>query len=199
MAYATTAQVKTYLDISGSGDDTLIGDLIDRAQQMIDNEFAGIVFEASTNTERTFDSSRDVEDGTLFLDYPLVSINSITNGDTDVLTTSEYTTEPRNRAPYYAIKLLPSAGLYWQTNSSTGDSEDAITISGKWAWSTSADSDIEHMCIRLASYLYRQRDNAVDLDRTVIAGNATILPGQLPRDIIQMVKAHPAWYWNGSG
>ena len=102
MAYATAAQVKTYLDISGAGDDTLIGDLIDRAQQMIDNEFGGIVFEASTNTERTFDSSRDTEGGMLYLDYPLISINSITNGDSDVLTTSEYTTEPRNRAPYYA-------------------------------------------------------------------------------------------------
>ena len=198
MAYATAAQVKTYLDISGSGDDTLIGDLIDRAQQMIDNEFGGIVFEASTNTERTFDSSRDTEGGMLYLDYPLASINSITNGDADVLTSTEYTTEPRNRAPYYAIKLLPSSGLYWQADATTGDAEDAITISGKWAWSASADSDIEHMCIRLASYLYRQRDNAADFDRAVIAGNATILPGQMPRDIQQLVKQHPAWFWNAS-
>lgn len=185
--YTTTALLKTYLGITGSNDDTLLGTLIDRAQAMIDSH-CHRTFEASANTSRTFDAGRDVNGAVLYLDYDLCSINSITNGDGTTVTTSQYTTEPRNETPYYAIRLLSSAGIAWTYST---DPEDAITISGKWAYSENAPNDIVHVALRLAGYLYRQRDNAADLDRAVIAGNATILPAQLPSDI----KAILAPYW----
>lgn len=181
MAYTTTALLKTYLGITGSGDDTLLTALIARAQAVIDSHCRR-TFEASGDTTRYFDAERDVDGVTLFLDEDLCAITSITNGDGDVLTASEYTTEPRNRTPYYAIRLLGSSGLYWTVNDSS-DAEDAIAIVGKWAYSTSAPDDIVHATLRLAGYLYRQRDNAADLDRPVIAGNATVLPSQLPSDL----------------
>ena len=37
MAYTTAAAFKTFREITGAGDDTLIGTLITAVQQMIDN------------------------------------------------------------------------------------------------------------------------------------------------------------------
>lgn len=180
MAYTTVSLLKTYLGATTSNDDTLLTALIARAQAIID-AYCQRTFEASANTSKTFDADRDTDGAWLYLDEDLASINTVTNGDGDVLTAStEYMTEPRNRTPYFAIKLISQSGLSWTWTTAP---ENAITISGKWAYSTSAPDDIVHATLRLAAYLYRQRDNAADLDRAVIAGNATILPAQLPSDI----------------
>ena len=179
MAYTTSALLKTYLGATTSNDDTLLTALIARAQAIVDAHCRR-TFEASANTERTFDAVRDVKALLLYLDADLCEINSITNGDAVTVTSGQYTTEPRNQTPYHAIRLLSSASVSWTY---TTDPEDAITITGKWAYSTAAPDDIVHATLRLAAYLYRQRDNAADLDRAVIAGNATILPAQLPSDI----------------
>lgn len=180
MAYTTVSLLKTYLGATTSNDDTLLTALIARAQAIID-AYCQRTFEASANTSKTFDADRDTDGAWLYLDEDLASINTVTNGDGDVLTAStEYMTEPRNRTPYFAIKLISQSGLSWTWTTAP---ENAITISGKWAYSTTAPDDIVHATLRLAAYLYRQRDNAADLDRPVYVGNATILPSQLPSDI----------------
>lgn len=180
MAYTTVSLLKTYLGATTSNDDTLLTALIARAQAIID-AYCQRTFEASANTSKTFDADRDTDGAWLYLDEDLASINTVTNGDGDVLTAStEYMTEPRNRTPYFAIKLISQSGLSWTWTTAP---ENAITISGKWAYSTTAPDDIVHATLRLAAYLYRQRDNAADLDRPVYVGNATILPAQLPSDI----------------
>lgn len=180
MAYTTVSLLKTYLGATTSNDDTLLTALIARAQAIID-AYCQRTFEASANTSKTFDADRDTDGAWLYLDEDLASINTVTNGDGDVLTAStEYMTEPRNRTPYFAIKLISQSGLSWTWTTAP---ENAITISGKWAYSTSAPDDIVHATLRLAAYLYRQRDNAADLDRPMYVGNATILPSQLPSDI----------------
>jgi hypothetical protein len=182
MAYCSAADVKTYLGISGAGDDTLLGKLIERAQQAIDS-YTQRTFEASADTERTFDTERDVDGPTLWLDEDLCSIATITNGDGTEVTSSEYTTEPRNRTPYYAIRLLSSANIIWETDTTNYDHEDSITVEGKWAYSTSAPADIVHACIRLASYYYRQKDAQV-FDTTVTPELGIItVPQGMPRDI----------------
>lgn len=180
MAYTTVSLLKTYLGATTSNDDTLLTALIARAQAIID-AYCQRTFEASANTSKTFDADRDTDGAWLYLDEDLASINTVTNGDGDVLTAStEYMTEPRNRTPYFAIKLISQSGLSWTWTTAP---ENAITISGKWAYSTTAPDDIVHATLRLAAYLYRQRDNAADLDRPMYVGNATILPSQLPSDI----------------
>jgi len=179
MAYTTKALCKVLLGIASADtdDDDLIDDLIEQSQDIIDS-FTFRTFEAS-DTTRTFDADKDTEGRNLYLDDDLASITSITNGDSDVLTTSEYTTEPRNTTPYDTIQLLPSSGLSWQSNSTTGDSEDAISIVGKWAYSATAPNGIVRACQEMAVLFYRQRDTSGDLNRTIIAGSATILPAGL--------------------
>jgi len=92
MSYCTVTDVKTYLNTTTAGDDLLIGDLIDSAQEAIDN-YTHRTFEASADTTHYFDDDNLDGDGdTLILDGDLCAITSITNGDGDTVTTSDYKT-----------------------------------------------------------------------------------------------------------
>ena len=188
MAYCGVDELKEYLGVTGATDDAMLLTLLAAAQHTIDS-YCARTFEATADTVRTFDSQRDVDGYTLTVDSDLCAITSIVNGDGTTISNSHYVTEPRNETPYYAIRLKASAGKVW-TSTVSGDSENAISITGKWAYSTSAPGDIAHVCKRLAAYIYRQKDNAGDLDRAVIAGNSTILPAQIPSDIRLMLAPY---------
>lgn len=189
MAYVTLADTKVYLGIPTltTADDALITALIATAQATIDG-YTSRTFEASADTTHNLDAIENVDGRELRLDGDLCAITSITNGDGVVVTAAQYTTNPRNKTPWYKIRLLLSSGVAWTY---TTDPEDAIVIVGKWAYSETAaackEADIPGACKRLAAYMYRQKDNAGDLDRAVIAGNATILPAQIPNDIKLML------------
>lgn len=179
MAYTNAATVKTYLGVSGTGDDTLIGALVTRAQSIIDR-YCGRTFEASANTTRYFDPTRDVIGQTLFFDRDCCSIGTVTNGDSSTVASTSYVTEPRNETPYYAITLLASKGLWWTYSD---DPENAISISAKWAYSATAPDDIVQAATRLAGYLYRQRDSGVfDVTASPELGIVTV-PQGIPRDV----------------
>jgi len=188
MAYCGVDELKEYLGIESATDEPMLLTLLAAAQRTIDS-YCARTFEATADTVRTFDSQRDVDGYTLTVDSDLCAITSIVNGDGTTISNSHYVTEPRNETPYYAIRLKASAGNVW-TSTVSGDSENAITVTGKWAYSKTAPSDIAHVCKRLAAYIYRQKDNAGDLDRAVIAGNSTILPAQIPSDIRLMLAPY---------
>lgn len=188
MAYATVADVKSYLGNTTSGDDTLLSDLIPRAQAAIDT-YCHRSFEAAADTTRAFDADRDTDGPLLYFDEDLASITTITNGDGSTIATSSYTTEPRNRTPYCAIKLLVSSGVVWEYDSNN-DPENAISVTGKWAWSVSAPDDIAHACIRLTGYFYRQRDSQVfDTTATPELGVITI-PQGFPKDVRLLIEPY---------
>lgn len=183
--YCDLAQITEYLGVSETIDDALLMALGDNAKSIID-VYCGRVFSAETNTSRYFDALRDTNDAILYLDADLCEISTVINGDGTTIASNQYTTEPRNVKPYYALRLLGSGGKSWSCKAN-GDSENAISISGKWAYSVLPPASIVQAQIRLTAYLYRQKDNANDLDRAIVAGNSTILPQKLPTDIVQML------------
>jgi hypothetical protein len=179
MAYTNVIGVRQYLDIADGGDDALFGDLIDAAQKAIDI-YTRRTWEATADTTRYFDYSSENIDGlTLFLDKDLCSITTVTNGDSVVVASNERTTIPRIETPYYAIRLLSDSGVTW-----TYDDEwmDAISITGRWAYSTSAPNDIVQACNRLAAFYYKQRDQQM-FDVTAIEAGTLISPVGLPADV----------------
>lgn len=187
MAYASTATLKTYLGISETTDDTLLGTLLTAAQAMIDAHCRQ-TFEAAADTTRYFDPTQDVQGRTLFLDMPLSAITSVTNGDSVAVTSGQYVKEPRNGSPWYRLTLKSDTAVAWTYTSAP---ENAIAIVGKWAYSESAPADIAQTTVRLAAYLYRQRDNTSDLDRTIAVGsNAMLLPSTLPKDIVTLLRPY---------
>ena len=186
--YCTAADLKTYLGIASANtdDDTLLTALISSAQAIIDTA-TGRTFEAAADTTRYFDAVHDVDGYELIFDADICAITTVTNGDSEAVASNEYTTKPRNETPYYAIRLLDSAQKSWTY---TTDSEGAISVEGKWAYSESAPANIVHATKRLAAYLYRQKDNANDLDRALVVGNATVLPSNLPSDVMTIIRPY---------
>jgi hypothetical protein len=172
--YVELNDFKDYLGATTSDDDSLLTSMLERAQTIFDSQTRR-TFEADSDTTRYFDSVRDVSDDTLRLDVDLCAITTITNGNGSVITSGQYVTEPRNSTPYYAIKLLRSAATYWQA-ANNGDNENAIAVTGKWAYSTSAPHDVAEAVLDIATLLYRRKDNANDFARTVVTSTSTILP-----------------------
>ena len=183
MAYCTNTLVKTYLAISGSGDDALLTSLIARAQAAIDRH-CGRTFEAAADTTRKFTVGDDTDQEMLYLDEDLCAITTVTtdaDGDADVLTVNtDYVTVPRNTTPYYALKILGDSSYSWTY---TTNPENGITVLGRWAWSTAPPDDIVHACVRLAAYYYQQKDAQVFDTIAVPDAGVITIPAGIPADV----------------
>lgn len=179
MPYCTVNELKDYLGIDVATEDVLLAQTIARTQAIIDTH-TGRTFEATTDSTKYFDAVDDVDGAILYLGTDLCNITSITNGDGDLLAVTDYVTQPRSGTPVYAIRLLASSGLSWTYED---DHENAITIVGRWAYSTTAPADITQATLRLAHWLYQQKDNAVDVAQVVVSGGVTLIPPSMPRDV----------------
>lgn len=186
MAYTTNTALKTYLDVTGSSDDELMTTLIANAQVAIDNHCRQ-TFEAESDTTRYFDAVDDVDGPDLILDAPLCAITTVTNGDGTTVASSKYVTTPRNGTPWHKLTLKTNAGIAWTYS---GTPENAISIEGKWAYSEEPPPDVVQACLLLAGYLYRRRNNALDLDRTVVVSDAIIQPLSIPRDVLTLLRPY---------
>jgi hypothetical protein len=184
MAYTDSTALKTYLGVSGATDDALLTALIASAQAAID-VYTSRTFEAAADSTRYFTVGVDTLGRTLYLDQDLAAITTVkTNADDgsggDSLATTDYITHPRNRTPYHALVIKLSSAYDWTY---TDDPTGGITVTGKWAYSTSAPNDIVHACLRLAAYYYRQKDAGV-FDTTAIPDAGIIqIPQGIPRDV----------------
>lgn len=193
MPYTTAAAVKTYLGITSSTDDALLTSLIERAQASIDR-YTHRTFEAASDTTKRFDAEYDVSESYTRLDWTpygldLCQITSVVNGDGTTISASSYVTEPRNETPYFALKLKVSSGLYFMYDN-LDDHENAIQITGRWAYSITAPADIVHACVRLTSYYYRQKDSNT-YDVTAIPGAGVIeVPQGVPRDVERILAPY---------
>jgi hypothetical protein len=184
MSYASTVQVKEYLGITSTVvDDNLLEDLIERAEGLID-AYTGRSFEATTATKYFGEGDTDGQDLPLY-GHDLLTVTTLTNGDGTELTSSEYRLFPRNDNPKWIIKLDESQS--WSF--SDGDSE--ISVAGTWGYSATPPLDIQHACIRLAAFLYRQKDTSADIDRPMITGDGvTIMPTNLPVDVTRILDRY---------
>lgn len=174
MAYTDKEALKAYLGISATSDDDLLDALILRAEAIIETQ-TGRTFASGADATRYYGDG-DFVGNTLYVDEDLCAITTITNGDGVEVTA--YKTVPRNRTPYHAIVL--DEGLWVE-----GDAE--IEVTGRWAFSQQVPATIAHVAIRLAAWLYRQKDNHADLDRAVVVNDMTILPTKLPADVLRLL------------
>ena len=187
--YITLAEVRQYLTIDESAnDDALLYALIGAATAAID-AYTGNTFQATADSDRTLDALEDVGGRLLlFGDWLAAAPTSITNGDGTAVGSDEYVTEPRNVAPFYAARLKVSSTITWTY---TTTPEDAITVTGMWAYSTTAPADVAQACLRLTAFLYRQRDTNADADRPLLAGDGTvIMPSTIPPDVKALLRPY---------
>jgi hypothetical protein len=189
MAYVTLQQFKTYRGITGTSTagDAFLTDIIARAQQEVET-YCDRVFAASTAAAtHYFDAIRDVSDDrrTLYLDDDLCAITTIINGDGSTVATTHYVTEPRHGPPYRSIRLTGLSDDNWTY---TAAPEDAIQVIGRWGYATTAPADIQQATIRLAAYIYAQKDVSV-FDVTVIPDAGVMqVPQGMPRDVRETLE-----------
>lgn len=136
-------------------------------------------FEATTAT-RYYES--DAVDGDyLNLDDDLISVTTLTNGDSDgtEIADTEYWLWPRNSGPpYYAIRLEANSAYSWEV-----DTDYFISVAGSWGWASTIPEDVQRAIIRWASYLYHQKDAGV-YDVSVFPESGVITtPQGIPRDV----------------
>lgn len=176
MAYATLSELKSYLGISATGDDTLLANFLTLSKGVIDG-YCGRSFDAKTDTKYFGPDDLDGEKLMLWGE-DLISITTLTNGDDTEITSDHYRLEPRNRHPKWTVRLDT------ETDWNFTDVDSEITITGSWGWSPEVPDEIKHACIRLAAFMYRQKDTSADIDRPMVTGDGvTIMPSGVPSDV----------------
>ena len=187
MAYVTLADQKVWMSIGSTANDTVLSACIAAAQAFIEMS-TGRVFEVSTDTAKTLDAIADVsKDGyTLRLHYDLASATNVTNGDGVVVASTQYVTFPAT-GPISELKLLHSSGKAWTY---TTDPENAISIAGKWGYSTTAPAEIVHAAKIIAAQMYAQKENPSDADRIVSSDGVVIVPSTIPRIAADILRKY---------
>jgi hypothetical protein len=183
MAYANLSNLKDYLGITTEGDDNLLSDLLTRAAGVID-AYTGRHFEAETATK--YFNSDDTYGRELNLyGYDLLTVTKLTNGDGVEIASANYRLLPRNDDPKWIIKL--DEDYSWEFD----DSDSEISVAGTWGYSATAPADITHACVRLAAFIYRQKDTSADIDRPLVTGDGvTIMPSGLPSDVQKLLDRY---------
>jgi hypothetical protein len=184
--YTTTAEVKTYLRITSSADDTLIGTLVTRASALIDDA-CGRWFTAQTATRKYDAVGNHITGRLLLVDADLLTVSTLTNGDGSNIATSDIILRPINWPPYFGIALKASSNLNWTYQT---DPAGAISVTGTWGYAATPPAAIAQASVRLAAWLYRQRDTGAELSaEPLISERGTVRPpSRLPRDVEDMIS-----------
>lgn len=134
-SYVTLAEIKAQLTAPGqtfstdTTDDGVLETILNTASRVIDEQTARRFYPKIET--RYFDvpgSNRDLP-----LDGDLLEIITLTNGDTVVLTTTDYYLHPKNFTPYFSIRLKQSSSYYWYQDGD-GNTEDVISVKGIWGY-----------------------------------------------------------------
>lgn len=192
MAYVDIDEFKTYLGVTTTSDDTLLGYLIARAKSIIDG-YVNTSFDVSSDTTRYFTYGKSTDGRKLLFDMWMADVpTSVTNGDGTAIDSSKYVMLPSNGAPYFGILLKSSSDTYWTYDTSL---EKAISVVGPWGWSASPPDEIVHAATRLTAFLYRQKDAQV-FDQTAFTELGPIkMSTRIPSDVCDILNRYR---WLGS-
>ena len=116
------------------------------------------------------------------LDDWLISVTTLTNGDSTVIPTASYYLLPANRTPKYSIGLRPAIGTSWQPTAA-GDNIQVISVAGVWGYATSAPEDIQAATLEICAALYSRRFGTNMMMKTITT----------PAGIIQVPEGVPDW------
>ena len=186
--YLTTAELKTYLSITGAGDDTLLGRMCDAAEALVEQKLGCKVVAVSAT--RYYDAIKDVRanGADLVVDYHDV-LTSVTNGDAVAVSTSNIQRMPVNGTYKNRLHLKASSGLTWTYST---DPVAAITVVATWGLVVNAaavPAHIEEITQEIAAWLYRNRDSSMSSEILAVARGGTILmPGKMPPALQSMLN-----------
>ncbi len=180
MALATLAECKALLGIptATTVDDALITWLLTGIIAAVNARFPH-TWEAETLT-RYYDPTVDTDGRTLKLGKPLLTVTTLTNGDTTVITSAYYKLWPYNGPPYTRIILKSSGPYYWTYLT---DPEGSISVAGTWGYSTTCPADINQAVCEWVAYEYHKKDAQV-FDVTADPNSGRLfIPSGIPKTV----------------
>ena len=184
MPYATRDELKAILGITGTGEDTVLDLMLEAASDYIDRT-TGSFFSPVTTTRYYDYQDRNI----LWLDRPLHSLTSVTNGDGTTLTTTEVRPMPLAGPPYVWLETRWSSGVLFTPGTSGGESAHAVT--GVWGHldaSGNTPSAIRDLTLRVAAIFYNQRQygglESARMGDTSFRFRDEVVPAELREEII---------------
>lgn len=196
MAYITASDLKAYMGITSSGDDAQLALACTRAQSIVEG-YTNRVFEwAGSAATKYFTPINEKLGGQLADDgrtlytfgFDILELASITNGDGNTIPLIAIITLPLNVTPGYAIRIKSNTSYVWTF---TGSPDAAVAVSAKWAYSLTPPAEVIAATLRIASYLYRQREGTPDTDRAIMSADGVILAApKIPTDATMILQAY---------
>lgn len=138
--YASLQEFKNFATDRGGNtpvtnptDDSVVEMFLKAASRYLDTK-TGRRFDPVIET-RYFDvpDVDEVDPRLLKMDYDLLEVLSVTNGDGVTIPSTEYSLRPRNQSPYFGIRLIDNSTYYWASDGA-GDTHDVIAVSGVWGY-----------------------------------------------------------------
>lgn len=180
--YCTVLDIKQRLEISVDDYDSALTALASSVSAKIDDAFGWLPdsYAVTSNTTRYFDACA-VCGPTLRLDVPLLTVSSITNGDTTAVTSGMYRLFPRNTDRKYEIHML--SGYSWQF---VTDGE--ISVTGKFGYSLTVPPQVRETAIIYAGWLFKRYQAALQ-DATASAdfGQLVMRDSAMPKQAVELM------------
>ena len=178
--YPGFQDVKQYLSITASNDDALLVVILKRAIASFEN-LCGRGFLNETATKKFSANGEEVIrwNHLMLRDDEIVSISQI-KIDGITIPSSDYYLTPGG------IKLTTSSD--YSFNEYSDDPHDTIEITGVWGYQETVPDDVFGAIVRLAAWFYQQKDNALELDRSVAMANGMALPAGFPKDVVEVSR-----------
>lgn len=128
--YGTLADFKARIAVTGVAEDTMLTSMLAEASSVVE-EIKGQTWTDGAGTRKygRADALLDEWAKLLFLDAPLTSVATLTNGDGVVVAAADYFLLPRNGPEKWAILLDENSGLVWRFG---GDQDGEIQVNGVW-------------------------------------------------------------------
>lgn len=141
--YCTLQGARRQLETDNTGDDPVLFSYFESAAQAVD-DFTGRFFDERIETH-SFSARRGSSPEIGLEDWPLISVDQLTNGDGSIISASNYALLPYGNYPKEIIRL--TAGNYWVDPSdarvaclpvdpllSPQYADGAVLVTGKWGY-----------------------------------------------------------------
>ena len=175
MAYTTVAEVKTFCEVVGAGDDTLLTALLAAAEAWIENK-TGRVFDAAAASDQTYtrlNTEHSRFDGKKLYFYSETADDpvSITDSPTVLML-------PENGPPYYGCMLTDGSWAY-----------PTVTVNAYWGYSKTPPADIELAVWRICKWMYDMQ-NTQSGDLVIAPDGQVMIPEGVPGDIMALIQPY---------